>query len=158
MLLYVHLLGNDTHVQYGKIKGWYVRVIWYTYVLIYRTFVNEFRLLQPIHVNMWLQCLCDSAHALSVSFHIMQAILLCHLIGVICRIYMALDQILQISDALLYHSIINKNIFCTIRYALTTFIKPGTYRDQDILLILLRKVWYQIYQSWILWWKGRPVF
>ena len=38
------------------------------------------------------------------------------------------------------------------------FTKPGTYGEKATLLILLRKVWYQIYESRIFEWKVRPVF
>ena len=63
---------------------------------------------------------------------------------------MAPDRIFQVSDILIHPYFIGKNIICTIRQALTTFNKPGTYVEQATLLILLRKVWYQIYESRIL--------
>ena len=63
---------------------------------------------------------------------------------------MVLDWISQLSDALIYLSVIGKNIICTIRQALMPFSKTGMYGEQATSWILLRKLWYQIYESRIL--------
>ena len=82
-----------------------------------------------------------------IHFTLHKAILFHYLIGVNCRLYMALDWIFQISDVLIYSAVIGKNIIRTIRQALMTFVKPGTYGEQATLWILLRKVWHRIYES-----------
>ena len=69
----------------------------------------------------------ESMHALNVSFHIIGVILLCHLIGAKCILYMSMDWILQVRNVLVYPSVIGNNILCTIIQALTTFTKPVTY-------------------------------
>ena len=68
-------------------------------------------------------------HALNVSFYIMRVILFCHLIEVNCRLYMSADQIFQVINVLVYMGVIGKNTICTIRQALMTFGKPGTYGE-----------------------------
>ena len=68
---------------------------------------------------MLLQYLRDSTHALNVSFHIILEILFRHLIRVNCTLYIALDQISQISDILIYPASIVKNIVCMIRKSST---------------------------------------
>ena len=69
----------------------------------------------------------DSAHALNVSFHIMPVILFSHLIGLNDILYMALDTMFQVIYVLIYLAVIVSNIIRTIRQALTTFFKTGTY-------------------------------
>ena len=64
---------------------------------------------------------------------------------------MAPNHISQESDVLIYPAVIYKNIIHTIRQALTTFAKPGTYGEQATLCILLLNFWYRIYESRILW-------
>ena len=63
----------------------------------------------------------------------MRAILFRHLIRVNYKLYMALDWILQISDVLIHPDVIGNNIICTIKKALTTLAKPGTYVEQATL-------------------------
>ena len=106
-----------------------------------------FGLLWPIHMNMWLQYLRDSMHALNVSFCIMWAILFRHLIGVNCRLYMTPYCISQVSGVLIYPVVIGKNIVLMIRQDLTTFAKPVMYREQSTLWIILCKARYQIHKS-----------
>ena len=113
-------------------------------MFIYHTVVNTFGLLWPMHANMWLQYLGDSTYALNVSVHIMREVLFYHLIRVNCTLYIALDQISQISDILIYTASIVKNIVCMIKQALTAFSKPVNYGEQDMLWILLHKVTYWI--------------
>ena len=81
----------------------------------------------------------DSTHALNVAVLIMRAVLFCHLIRGNCTLYIALDQISQISDILIYTASIVKNIVCMIKQALTAFAKPVTYVEHITLWILLRK-------------------
>ena len=69
----------------------------------------------------------DSTHVLKVLFHIMRVIIFRHLIGVNCRLYMDPDRIFQVRNLLIYLYVIDKNIIRTIRQALRTFAKPGTY-------------------------------
>ena len=57
----------------------------------------------------------DSTYALNVSFHIIKAILFHHLIGVNCILYMAPDKISQVSNVLIYLSVIVTNVIHTIR-------------------------------------------
>ena len=71
----------------------------------------------------------DSMHALNLSFHITQAILLLNLIGVYCILYMALDRMSQVSDLLIYLSVIVLNKIHTIGQNLTTLYKPVTYGE-----------------------------
>ena len=84
----------------------------------------------------------DSTHALNVAVLIMRAVLFCHLIRRNCTLYIALDQISQISDILIYPAIIGKNIIRTIIQALMTFSTPVTYGEQATLWIILHKVSY----------------
>ena len=76
------------------------------------------------HVNKIFD---DSTHTLNVSFQIVQEILLCNLIRVNCILYMALDLIFQVSDVLIYPTIIVLNINLTISQAIKILTKPGTY-------------------------------
>ena len=69
----------------------------------------------------------DSTHALKVSFQIMQAILFRHLIGVNCILYMAPDPISEVSNVLIYPTVMVSNRIITIRQALVTFTKPDMY-------------------------------
>ena len=94
---------------------------------IYLTAVNTVRLLEPMHVNMLVQYFHESTHALNVAVLIMRAVLSCHLIRRNCTLYIALDQISQLSDILIYPAIIGKNIIRTIIQALMTFSTPVTY-------------------------------
>ena len=100
---------------------------------------------------MLLQYLRDSTHALNVSFHIMRPVLFRHLIEVNFRLYMDLDRISEVRNVLIYLAVIGKNIIRTIRQALMKFSKPGTHGEQSTLWIIIRKVWYRIYESRILW-------
>ena len=109
MLPYTQFLGNKTRVQYGKIQDWYIRMIFYKYILMYWTIVNTFGLLWPMHANMRLQCLMTQHMRWMCNFTF------CHLIGVNCILYMAQDRVLQVSDVLIYLAVIRENVVCTIR-------------------------------------------
>ena len=51
-------------------------------------------------------------------FNIMQVILFRHLIGLNCRLHMAMDIISQLSDVLIYPSVMGNNIIIAIRQVL----------------------------------------
>ena len=59
IFLYIHFLDNETHALYGNIPDLYTRVIWYEYILIYRTVGNMFRIVMTNaheHVTTILIC------------------------------------------------------------------------------------------------------
>ena len=122
-------LGNDTRILYEKIHDWYDRVILYKYMLMYQTVVNTPRIVMTNsheHVNMVFH---ESIHALNVWFHIKRVILFCHLIGVNCISYMYPYPMSQVSNLLIYPSVIVSNTIFTIGQALTTYPKPCMYGE-----------------------------
>ena len=127
MLLYTHLLINETRVLYGKIQDWYARVISYEYMLMYRTVVNTFRIVLKNSHKHVTTIFHYSTHVLNVSFHITQVILFNHFIGVNCISYMAPDLMSQVSNLLIYMDVIVSNIIRMIPNVLTTFSKPDMY-------------------------------
>ena len=77
--------------------------------------------------NIYHLIISESIHALNMSFHITRVILFFNLIGVNCILYMYLDPMSQVSNLLIYPSVIVLNKICTIGQALTTYPKPCTY-------------------------------
>ena len=113
-------------------------------MLMYITVVNMFQVVMNNSSKHVTEIFHDSTHALNVAVLIMRAVLFCHLIRKNCTLYIALDQISQISDILIYPAIIGKNIIRTIIQALMTFSTPVTYGEQATLWIILCKVSYWV--------------
>ena len=61
------------------------------------------------------------------------------------------DHVFKVINILIYPAVIDKNIIHTIRQTLAKNFKPVTNREQASLWILLRRVWFLLYKSRILW-------